>query len=66
MSEVAEVVITIAVALFAVFGTGEPAQDTRCGDAVASEEVCEQVLAEANLVGTVPAGHEQRERARGE
>ena len=37
-----------------------------CGDYVKDEQVCEQVVSQANEVDTVPEGHEQRDRARGQ
>ena len=43
---------------------GGPRND--CGDYAKDEAVCEQVVARSNEVGTVPEGHEQRERARGD
>ena len=66
MDDVLQVGITLFVVLLSVFGPGEDGNKDDCGGYAANEEVCEQVLARAGEVGTVPAGHEQRERARGE
>ena len=58
----------IFVPLTLLGGMTETEGDRRpdCGDAVASQEVCEQVVARAGEVGTVPETHEQRDRARGD
>lgn len=44
-----------------------------CGDTIAASvrgdarvALCREVMARSNEVGTVPAGHEQRDRARGQ
>ena len=62
------VMVFVAVPLVLLGGLwGEPGEPGRpdCGDNVASQEVCEEVVARANEVGTVPEKHEQRDRARG-
>lgn len=59
-------VITFTVLLAISLLAGGEVKGNGCGEYAASEEVCEQVVARADEVGTVPAGHEQRERARGQ
>lgn len=57
-------IFAVVSGIEAIAGLGSPDKPD-CGDAVASQEVCEEVVARANEVGTVPEGHEQRDRARG-